>query len=86
MSARRLKDANNEQARYESTNNINGRPNRWPTLTTTQALSSRLTTAEEKARRSQVEYYKNVILDAACDDREKQRPQQTLNDDIVLTS
>ncbi|CAF3828529.1 unnamed protein product [Rotaria magnacalcarata] len=35
---------------------------------------------------SEVEYYKNVILDAACDDREKQRPQQTLNDDIVLTS
>ncbi|CAF3429627.1 unnamed protein product [Rotaria socialis] len=86
MSARRLKDANNEQARYESTNNINGRPNRWPTLTTAQASSSRLTTAEEKARRSQVEYYKNVILDAACDDREKQHPQQTLDDDVVLTS
>jgi hypothetical protein len=53
MSARRLHDTS-EVVRYEGSNNINNRPNRWPTLTQTQISNGRLTTSEEKSRRSQV--------------------------------
>ncbi len=54
MSARRLQEVSTDGIRYESSNSINNRPNRWPTLTQTHISNGRLTTAEEKARRSQV--------------------------------
>ncbi|CAF0791652.1 unnamed protein product [Rotaria sordida] len=52
-SARRLRDTNNDPVRYEGSNGMNNRSNRWST-STTQITNSRLTTAEEKARRSQM--------------------------------
>lgn len=54
MSARRLHDVSSDVARYESSNNMNNRQNRWPTLTQTQISNSRLTTSDDRARRSQV--------------------------------
>ncbi len=50
MSARRLQDVS-DVVRYEGSNN---RQNRLATLTQTQISNNRLTTSEEKARRSQV--------------------------------
>ena len=54
MSARRLQDSNGDIVRFEGSNGMSNRQNRWPILTTTQNPNSRLTVAEEKARRSQV--------------------------------
>ncbi|CAF3355299.1 unnamed protein product [Rotaria sp. Silwood1] len=87
-SARRLKDTNNDPGRYESSNSLSNRSNRWST-STTQMTNGRITTAEEKARRSQAEYYKLLTRDVPSDDREKQQIQQqlqTLDDDILITS
>ncbi|CAF2534220.1 unnamed protein product [Rotaria sp. Silwood2] len=88
-SARRLKDTNNDPVRYEGSNGISNRSNRWSTPTATQMTNGRLTTAEEKLRRSQAEYYKLLTRDVPTDDREKQQIQQqlqTLDDDILITS
>ena len=57
MSARRLTDGNGDIVRFEGSNNINNRPNRWPSLTQAQVSNGRLNTAEEKVRRSQVFIY-----------------------------
>lgn len=62
-SLQRFKDANNESGRYDSSNNINGRPNRWTTFTTTQAPNARFIAAEEKARKSQVFINRKILFD-----------------------
>lgn len=54
MSARRLHDASSDGVRFEGSNGMSNRPNRWPTLSQTQLPNGRLSTADEKSRRSQV--------------------------------
>jgi hypothetical protein len=62
MSARRLADGNGDQVRFEGSNGMNARTNRWPTLTTTQIANGRLAAVDDKARRSQVSIgLRNVI-------------------------
>ena len=53
-SARRVNDGSNDITRYEGSNGANNRSNRWPTLSQTQISNGRVTTADEKVRRSQV--------------------------------
>jgi hypothetical protein len=43
-----------ESIRYDGPNETNSRGSRWPVISRTNNASSRLTLADEKARRSQV--------------------------------
>ncbi len=61
MSARRSHEVSSDIVRYEGSNGVNNRANRWPTLSQTQIPIARLTTADEKLRRSQVLIKSNKI-------------------------
>ncbi|CAF3989111.1 unnamed protein product [Rotaria magnacalcarata] len=77
----------NDSSRHDGSNETTVRSSRWPTLLKTSNSINRLTPTDEKAQRSQAEYYKILTRDMMLNKQEKSRlSQQLSDDDFVLTA
>ncbi|CAF3391299.1 unnamed protein product [Rotaria sp. Silwood1] len=80
-------DNNSDSIRYDGSNETNNRPSRWPVLSRTNNVTNRMTPSDEKAQRSQAEYYKILTRDVPLNKKEKRQLSRPLSDDdILLTS